>query len=164
MGSDGADAPAINGPAWERTALLVVPPNDVDEVHDSVDDFWLLNVDLGGRERMRFETALLELAANVIEHTEGAERVLCELTLRRTSTALEAMLSDSGNEVQVPFRKAMPDPAELAESGRGIALIELLMDDFAYERGAEGNRWHLVMRLPESLQRDHHVAVGPRPG
>jgi serine/threonine-protein kinase RsbW len=156
---DMGEASVIRGPAWERTVLLLVPPNDVDEVHDSVDDFWHQNIDLGERERMRFETALVELAGNVIEHAERDERLLCELTLRRTATALEAVLSDSGAEVQVPFRATMPDPAEMAESGRGIAMIELLMDDFTYERDPDGNRWRLVMRLPAPLQRDHHVAA-----
>jgi serine/threonine-protein kinase RsbW len=161
MGDEGAgDGPAIHGPAWERTVLLLVPPNDVDEVHESVDDFWRLNADLGDAERIRFETALVELAGNVIEHAEGNERLLCELTLQRTATALEAVLSDSGAEVRVPFRAMMPDPEEMAESGRGVALIELLMDDFTYERDPDGNRWRLVMRLPEPLQRDHHVAEG----
>jgi serine/threonine-protein kinase RsbW len=160
MGSDGtSDASVIHGPTWERMVLLVVPPNDVDEVHDSVDDLWHLNPDLGTGERIRFETALLELAGNVIEHAEGNERLVCGLTLRRTSTTLEAVLSDSGGEVQVPFRTVMPDPEEMAESGRGIAMIELLMDDFSYERDPEGNRWRLVMGLPEPLQRDHHVAA-----
>lgn len=154
------DASVIHGPPWERTVLLLVPPNDVDEVHDSVDDLWQWNADLGARERIRFETALVELAANVIEHAGEGERLLCELTLRRTATALEAVLSDSGAEVQVRFRATMPDPEELAESGRGIALIELMMDDFSYERDADGNRWRLVMRLPEALQREHRVATG----
>ncbi|PZE86841.1 hypothetical protein DEI91_00600 [Curtobacterium sp. MCBD17_032] len=159
MVTDGTGASsAISGPAWERTVLLVVPPNDVDEVHDSVDDLWHRNADLGPSERMRFETALLELAGNVIEHAEGNERLVCQLTLRRTATTLEAVLSDSGAEVQVPFRTEMPDPEEMAESGRGIAMIELLMDDFSYERDPEGNRWRLVMGLPEPLQREHDVA------
>ena len=139
--------------------LLRVPPNDVDEVHESIDDLWRRNADLGNRERVRFETALVELAGNVIEHAEGNERLLCELTLRRTSTALEAVLSDSGAEVQVPFRKVMPDAEDMAESGRGIAMIELLMDDFRFERDPEGNRWRLVMRLPEPLRREQHVAA-----
>lgn len=163
IGNDGADVSAIHGPAWERTVLLAVPPNDVDEVHESVDDLWHLNTDLGTAERIRFETALLELAGNVIEHAEGSERLLCQLTLRRTSTALEAVLSDSGAEVHVPFRTEMPDPDEMAESGRGIAMIELLMDDFSYERDPEGNRWCLVMGLPDSLQRGHHVATDGKP-
>lgn len=163
MAEGTGNGSAIHGPAWERTVLLIVPPNDVDEVHDSVDDLWHRNADLGTNERMRFETALLELAGNVIEHAEGNERLLCQLTLRRTSTVLEAVLSDSGAEVQVPFRVEMPDPDEMAESGRGIAMIELLMDDFSYERDSEGNRWRLVMRLPESLQRIHHVAADGNP-
>lgn len=152
----------IRGPAWSRTVTLVVPPSDVDEVHTSVDDLWELNADLGASERMRFETALLELAGNVIEHAEGQERLLCELTLLRTSTTLEAVLSDSGAAAHVPFRRQMPDPAELAESGRGIAMIELLMDDFTYERDPDGNRWRLVMLLPKPLCRDQGVADSPQ--
>jgi serine/threonine-protein kinase RsbW len=157
--ADAGDSPVIHGPAWERTVLLLVPPSDVYEVHESVDDLWRLNADLGDGERIRFETALVELAGNVIEHAGGGERLICELTLRRRSTALEAVLSDSGAEVQVPFRATMPDPEQLAESGRGIAMIELLMDDFSYERDPDGNRWRLVMRLPEPLQREQHVAT-----
>lgn len=160
MAADGDGMPEIRGPAWARTVTLVVPPSDVDEVHESVDDLWELNADLGAGERMRFETALLELAGNVIEHTEGHERLLCELTLMRTDTSLEAVLSDSGAAVRVPFRRSMPDPAELAESGRGIAMIELLMDDFTYERDTDGNRWRMVMQLPESLHRDRGIVDG----
>lgn len=161
MSVGGGKIPEIRGPAWERTVGLVVPPGDVDEVHESVDDLWALNDDLGACERMRFETALLELASNVIEHTDGYERLVCELTLLRTSTSLEAVLSDSGAAVQVPFRRSMPDPTELAESGRGISLIQLLMDDFTYERDVDTNRWRLVMHLPESLHRDPSSMNGP---
>jgi serine/threonine-protein kinase RsbW len=155
MGGDDRDDPtAIHGPGWTRTRVLLVPPNDVDEVHESVDDLWQHNPDLGDAERMRFETALVELAGNVIEHADGGEQLLCSLTLTRTATTLEAILGDTGTELRVPFRTTMPDPDELAESGRGIALIELLMDDFLYERDPTGNRWHLTMRLPDDLQRE----------
>ncbi|MBT2502898.1 hypothetical protein J7E22_10130, partial [Curtobacterium sp. ISL-83] len=41
-----------------------------------VDDFCPLNGDLGGRERMRFETALVELAGNVIEHADTSARAV----------------------------------------------------------------------------------------
>lgn len=148
MGADdAAEHEPIHGPSWDRTVLLLIPPNNVDEVHESVADLWEHNPDLGDMERMRFETALVELAGNVIEHADGQEQLLCRLTLKRTPTSLEAILSDTGSEVQVPFRTTMPDPKELAESGRGIALIEILMDDFSYERDPAGNRWHLVMHL-----------------
>lgn len=52
MGNEGpGESQVVHGPAWESTVLLLVPPNDVDEVHQSVDDFWNLNADLGDWER-----------------------------------------------------------------------------------------------------------------
>lgn len=162
MTEGGAGLPEVHGPAWRRTVTLMVPRATSTKC-TSPSTIFDRNDDLSANERMRFETALLELVGNVIGHTRGNERLLCELTLLRTSASLEAILSDSGGAARVPFRRQMPDPAELAESGRGIALIELLMDDFPYERDAEGNRWHLVMQLPESLYRDRHtLGCAPR--
>lgn len=165
MSSDGAgESGGISGPAWERTVHLLVPPQDVNEVHESVGDLWTLNADLGSLERMRFETALVELAGNVIEHAAGEQRLLCSLVLKRTPTALEALLTDTGVEVKVPFRAAMPDPEEMSESGRGVALIEMLMDDFSYERDAAGNRWRLRMQLPVELQQRATTDGAPTAG
>jgi serine/threonine-protein kinase RsbW len=39
---------------------------------------------------------------------------------------------------------AMPDPEDFGESGRGLALIALLVDEFTHEPLPHGNRWTLA--------------------
>jgi serine/threonine-protein kinase RsbW len=49
-------------------------------------------------------------------------------------------LTDDGVPVPIdPSAARLPDA--LAESGRGLALVQMVVDDLRYERVADQNRW-----------------------
>ena len=118
------------------------PPDDVDAVHDFLETVWAANPEVSEYDRMAFETALIELAANVIQHAAGEGGVTCVLTVNADEHGLSASLADTADAGGIVLMaRSMPD--ELAESGRGIALIQALVDDLRYERIDERNVWSI---------------------
>lgn len=103
--------------------------------------------DVGADSFALFETAVLEIANNVVEHGRPEGKVRWQFELRVTDEALEATLSDdSGAHFTGDLHPEMPD--ELAESGRGLALASALLESLEYERRDGTNHWHMVARRP----------------
>lgn len=116
------------------------PPADVTIVHDFLDGVWRSDSSLTEDERMAFELALVELTSNVIQHADGGDGVSCRLLLRVDAESLSAHLSDTGEPGNIRLsEREMPD--ELSESGRGLALVQLMVDELGYERVGSSNLW-----------------------
>ncbi|MET0934040.1 MAG: ATP-binding protein [Mycetocola sp.] len=129
----------------ENTFLFSSPPTDVDAVHDFLVDVWVSHPDIDEMDRMSFETALIELASNVIQHADTGDGVTCVLSVSADSGELRAQFSDTAEAGGFRIRTAtMPD--ELAESGRGLAFMQMLVDEVRYERVDERNVWSLVKK------------------
>ncbi len=129
-----------------RTAVVTVPPRDLTAVHELLQALWADLPDLEPLDRFAFETALVELAGNVMEHADAGAGLTCEIRVTAEDDALAASLQDTGRAAVVDLEKrAMPDP--LAERGRGIPLVQRLVDDLAYERDGAVNRWRIARRL-----------------
>lgn len=125
-----------------RRLDMVTPPADVDTVHELLNTVWADRPTVSMTDRMSFETALIELAANVIQHADSGNGVSCTLTVEASTGELVATISDSGEPLTTPLAgRSMPD--ELSENGRGIALIQALVDDLSYDRMDGKNRWRL---------------------
>lgn len=125
-----------------RTLILRSPRDSVNLVHDFLERLWQIHSDIGELDRMAFETALIELASNVIEHADDGRGVTCVITVQVDGEKLSANLSDTAEagEIQVVGRVM---PSADAESGRGIALVQMLVDDLQYERVGENNLWSI---------------------
>ena len=118
------------------------PPDDVTCVHDFLAGVWGAEPSVGAEDRMAFELAVVELASNVVEHAGGGSRVACSLSLAVTGHDLEAELTDDGRPASVdPSTAALPDAS--AASGRGLALVGMVVDELHYERDGDRNRWTL---------------------
>lgn len=118
------------------------PPDDVTCVHDFLAGVWGAEPSVGPEDRMAFELAVVELASNVVEHAGGGSRVACSLSLAVTGHDLEAELTDDGRPASVdPSGATLPDAS--AESGRGLALVGMVVDELHYERDGDRNRWTL---------------------
>jgi serine/threonine-protein kinase RsbW len=127
-------------------AVLTVPPRELDVVHELLRELWTDLPDLEPIDRFAFETALVELAGNVLEHADDGRGLTCEIRVTAEGDALAAQLQDTGRAAEVDLgERAMPDP--LADRGRGIPLIQALVDDLAYERDGSVNRWRIARRL-----------------
>lgn len=88
---------------------------------------------------MMMETAVIEIAGNVVEHGRPIGQVRWTFTLRVRDAMLEGVLSDDGREYAGDLSSLMPDP--LSESGRGLALAQAALDELRYAREDERNVW-----------------------
>ncbi|KQR46049.1 serine/threonine-protein kinase RsbW [Frigoribacterium sp. PvP120] len=131
----------------EHQLVFATPPDDVNTVHDFLESVWGDDTTLTDEERMAFELALVELTSNVIEHAAAGEGVACRLSVAITDGELTATLSDTAEPGSVSLvGRVMPD--EMAEGGRGLALVQLLVDDLGYERVGDSNVWSIRKARP----------------
>ena len=132
--------------ALQRTFHLDSPPDDVETVHRLLSSLWNEAPQVTDGDRIRFETALIELAANVMVHADDGSGVECTLVIEVTDARISATLTDSGIEADLPLTdRDMPD--ELEEAGRGLSLMHALVDEVEYTRDGELNRWRIVRNL-----------------
>lgn len=117
----------------------------VGPVHDLLGELWNNGIRVTAEERSQFETAVAEVAANIIEHAAAGRDVVMHLRLTLSPDWLEAVFTDTGVAADVDLNAAEM-PEELAESGRGLALTRAVTDEVAYERIGERNRWRLTRR------------------
>jgi serine/threonine-protein kinase RsbW len=100
-------------------------------------------------DRVRFETAVIEILANVVEHAFAHDSVAgrrFDITLLADDEQLEATLADNGLPMALDMSNvALPDD-ELAESGRGLALAAAALDELRYQRVEGRNHWTLRCR------------------
>lgn len=130
-----------------RTLNWSAPPCDVNAVHNFLESIWQDFSEINEMDRMTFETAILELASNVIEHaTTEDDGVACVLQVHAVNHTLRAELRDTADAGA--FRlTARAMPSSDAESGRGIALIQAMVDDLKYERAGQFNVWTITKTL-----------------
>ncbi|MGV8969207.1 MAG: ATP-binding protein [Microbacteriaceae bacterium] len=125
------------------------PPSTIDDVHVVLDDFWAKLPELSLTDRFSFETAVIELTANVILHADDGRGLSCELEIIFTGDSLIANLHDTGKPGGIYLASpGMPDAS--AESGRGLPIIHALVNDVTYVRVDGSNRWHLMRKLGEN--------------
>ena len=119
-------------------------PEGLELLHDLVEQVRAEHPGLDPEHLMMLETAVIELANNVLEHGRPPGEVSWSFTLRVADDALEAVLADDGPEYEGDLSAVMPDP--FAESGRGIALARAALDDLAFERRDGSNVWTMLRR------------------
>lgn len=123
-------------------------PEMLDLVHAVLERLWEAHPDVETVDRVRFETAVIEILGNIVEHAyeldapaAGSRRF--DVVLTATPTELVASFGDDGIPMAIDLSSvAMPD--DLAESGRGLALAMAAVDDLSYERDGGRNLWRLT--------------------
>ena len=142
-------------PAEPVCTLTLDGPADLpclERVHDLVDELWARVPDVEPTDRYRFETAVIEVAGNIVEH--GGADVRLELPLVAAADRVEAHSRDTGTAVDHEDAAGrLPEP--MAEQGRGMALARAAVD--ANERSGTSNCWHVLQRragcAPDRLTR-----------
>lgn len=130
-----------------HTMRMATPPGDVNTVHDMLEQVWSDVPEIGAEDRFKFELALIELASNVMRHADTGTGVVCALVIQTHSDRITATLSDSGEPGNVTLSgRHLPDDI-LAESGRGIPLIQALVDELRYDSDDGFNHWHISRTL-----------------
>ncbi|MEN0135678.1 MAG: ATP-binding protein [Rhodococcus sp. (in: high G+C Gram-positive bacteria)] len=126
--------------SFSRRIRTTARPESLNEVHELLADLWLQDP-LDGRRRIEFESAVAEIAANIIEHTSG-DTVTMQLEVRALPDRIEARFEDDGDPVPVDLTTVeLPD--ELAERGRGLAIAATVLDRLDYHRDGNVNIWML---------------------
>jgi serine/threonine-protein kinase RsbW len=121
-------------------------PESLNLLHDLLEQVGQDHPELAPSDLMLFETAVIEVAGNVVEHGQPSGQVRWSFRLAVREDSLEASLSDSGEEYPGgAWGTDMPDAME--EDGRGLALATAVLDSLAYERSGEVNQWSMVRRL-----------------
>ena len=126
----------------EYRISIATATDNIDVVHDMLEDVWANSPSVSATDRVSFETALIELSSNVIRHADDGAGLHCVLTVGVSDARIEARLTDTGVPNQVDLAgRAMPE--EFAESGRGFALIKALVDEVEYVRTGSINHWRI---------------------
>ena len=90
------------------------------------------------------EVALTEACTNVLEHSQAGEEYEVQVQLGERDCVIRVVDQGRGFDSDAP----RPRPEDVAESGRGIALMRALVDRVRFEsRPEEGTIVHLQKRL-----------------
>lgn len=101
-------------------------------------------------DRIRFETAVIEIANNIMEHSRRIDPPSDEprsfhIVLHGGPDELTAEFRDDGRPVVIDFQ-AISMPGEDAEAGRGLALALATVDEVTHEHQDGLNIWRIVCR------------------
>lgn len=100
---------------------------------------------------VQFETAVSEIATNVIRHGRPAGQVRYEFLLTVRPDRIAATLSDSGAAFEPVLSAPMPDPGDnlddLQEGGRGLVLARDMLHELIYRRDGDRNIWTMARQL-----------------
>jgi anti-sigma regulatory factor (Ser/Thr protein kinase) len=119
-----------------------------------------LHTGLADLEANEVEVCVAEVINNSIKHAYGGDpnhSVVLEVNLLATELTLD--IWDSGRSVEPSkihhdhhqaFTLDPEHPEEFSESGRGLAIIQQMMDSFEYTPGPEWNRFRLIKHLKRS--------------
>jgi serine/threonine-protein kinase RsbW len=130
-----------------HTLRMATPPGDVNTVHDMLEQVWSDVPEIDPEDRFKFEVALIELASNVMRHADTGDGVVCALVIETHADRITATLSDSGEPGEVMLvGRTFPEDV-FAESGRGIPLIQALVDELRYDCEDGFNHWHITRTL-----------------
>ncbi|ROP74550.1 ATP-binding protein [Curtobacterium sp. PhB115] len=118
----------------------------LDEVQDRFGAWWdALGID-DVRLRFSLETALAEVAANIVEHTTRADQATGRrytVHLEATERSLTAELTDNGLPVDIDLAAVTMADVE-QESGRGLALAIAALDRLEHRHEHGHNVWTLA--------------------
>jgi anti-sigma regulatory factor (Ser/Thr protein kinase) len=137
-------------PIAQMRVAVPAKPEGLEDLHTAFDHFFAeVEPDaLSFEDRIALITAAGEVAANIVEHAcshlPDAE-MLVELYAR--SGGFEIAFTDHGTEFDTTVdhtAETEEAPPDEAEGGRGLAVVRASVDEVAYSRVDDTNRWRLL--------------------
>ena len=130
--------------AYELSGLAVPESlNLLHELFERVRSDW---PDVDETDLSMFETAIVEIHGNVVEHGRPPGKVVYVFALEVQADRIVGLLADTGSAVPDLSGLDGGPPDELAESGRGLWLAKATLDELDYVRIGDRNTWRLVRR------------------
>ena len=130
--------------------MVVVPATveSIGVVQAEFDEWWTALGGGQGATRFAFETAVVEIATNIVRHTERAEgrsgRAYI-LELVGDASTVSAVFTDNGKPAEIDLSTVTMADVE-DEGGRGLALALAALDSLDYRHVDGRNVWTLVCR------------------
>ena len=124
------------------------PSNEeaIEAIHGELDALWDDASFVPDMDRMTFATAVIEAAANIVQHAlpvaEKPVEIGVDISVRPTRLVAKVSAFNAREPFAEDMQPTMPD--EDAESGRGLALIEALVTTVTFERQDGTNTWILT--------------------
>jgi serine/threonine-protein kinase RsbW len=124
------------------------PSNEeaIEAIHNELDALWDDASFVPDMDRMTFATAVIEAAANIVQHALPVAEKPVEIDVDISVRPTRLIARVSAHNAREPFaddmQASMPDSE--AESGRGLALIEALVTTVTFERQDGTNTWILT--------------------
>lgn len=116
----------------------------LDVIGGMLEELWFSNDHVPDSVRTEMAIAVAEISANIIEHAAKECPVRLHMEVRVLPDKVTVSFVDDGPPAKVDVSSAvMPD--KTAESGRGLALAQAVLDRLHYRRSAV-NHWTLVSR------------------
>lgn len=122
-------------------------PECVDRALDLLQELWAECGGLGADDRMAFELAVVEVMANIVQHSVSADPVDVRLRVLVHPDRVEADFEDTGDDVHLPAPlHDIPLPDDGQETGRGLRMADAVLDELSHSRTGRTNHWRLVRR------------------
>ncbi|MBT2586702.1 ATP-binding protein [Arthrobacter sp. ISL-95] len=124
------------------------PSNEeaIQAIHNELDALWDDASFVPDMDRMTFATAVIEAAANIVQHAlpvaEKPVEIAVDISVRPTRLIARVSAFNAREPFANDMQASMPDSD--AESGRGLALIEALVTTMTFERQDGTNTWILT--------------------
>lgn len=132
--------------AGEYRVDTLAVPETVELLHDLLDRVRVEHPDIEATDLMLFETAVIEIANNVVEHGVPPGTVSYSFTLDVQPDRLFGRLFDGGPPLPdgITVLPVLPDVESESESGRGLALARMALDELEYRRVEDHNEWTMT--------------------
>ncbi|MER7181080.1 ATP-binding protein, partial [Streptomyces hyaluromycini] len=131
-GGRGDEPPALR-PRIRRT-LLSVAQDEPERISEARQHLRELLHDWGSPDQVDSAVLLVsEMLTNVLVHTDADALLLAEVSGQAPERRLRVEVTDAGDDL--PHKRR---PGELASSGRGLVLIEVLADAWGVDPRGQG--------------------------
>lgn len=122
----------------------VASPATLGEIDNVLKRVWSACAHVPDRIRLQVGIAVAEIGANIIEHAGRSRAVRMRMEVRVLPNEVRVSFIDDGFPAQIDLG-AVRRVDEWAESGRGLAMAQAVLDRLCYRRNWV-NHWTLVSR------------------